>query len=819
MNTIRKDWNEHARALFHKKGFLYLDGGMGTMLQAAGLKGGEAPELWNLSHPEQVMDIHRKYLAAGCDIVTANTFGATRTHLGEQAAMCMQEGIAVAQKAVLEAGYGWVAADIGPLGRLLAPYGDMPFEEAIRQFHEAAAAALTAGADVLLIETMTDLLEIKAAVLGCKEAMAEKGQSVPLLCSVTFDDRGRLLTGADIPGTVAMLEGLRVDALGLNCGHEPKALMENIQALLSISHLPVFISPNASLPVVIHGVTTFPTSPEEFGADMQKIAELGVWGMGGCCGTTPAHIAALRQATSSMPLISPPSNAIEPIISGRSLSLSVGKRPLMIGERLNPTGKPLMKQALRENDLDFLLREAIAQGEAGADVLDVNVGMPEIDEPAMLQATVSAIQTVSGLPLQLDTANPSALEPALRSYCGKPLINSVSGKQKVMDAVFPLAAKYGGMIVALTLDDSGIPDTVEGRLTVARRIITEAEKYGIPKSELLFDALTMPISTNEQAAQITLETVERLTAELGVKTVLGVSNVSFGLPQRPLLTSAFTTMAIGKGLSAAILNPLDETVRTLWDAAVMISGRGEGFSGYLAQYAEKLPLSIGTEKSEKSASAEKQNSPSSQSPENPAIGAIIHGLSGDAGQETRLLLKQGMTPMEIIEKIIMPALTLVGEQYEKGTLFLPQLLQSASAAQSAFDTLRAQMPENSSPADRRIILATVQGDVHDIGKNIVKVLLQNYGFAVTDLGKDVSPLAVLKAVEDTGATVVGLSALMTTTVPAMIETVSELKKTHPQVRIMVGGAVLTPEFAEQIGADGYGRDAMASVRLAQEWLS
>ncbi len=798
---------------------LYLDGGMGTMLQGMGLGGGEAPEAWNLAHPDRVKSVHMAYLNAGCNIVTSNTFGATRAHLGNDAAPLMEAGVRIAAEAVKSAGHGFAAADLGPLGRLLAPYGDMPFCEAVVQFREAALAGLSAGAHLLLIETMTDLLEIKAAVLGAREAMEAAGKRVPLFASLTFDEKGRLLTGADIRGAAAMLRGLGVDAVGLNCGNAPKALYENVKTLLRWCALPVFVSPNASLPVVEDGKTTFPLSPEEFAQDMLEMVRLGAWGLGGCCGTTPAYLSALTAATHALrPLARngqegegiPASPAC--VVSGRSVSIALGEKPLLIGERLNPTGKPRMKQALRENDMDFLLREAIAQAEAGADALDVNVGLPEVDEPALLREVVCALQGVCDLPLQLDTADPAALEGALRVYAGKPLINSVCGKQKVMDAVFPLAKAYGGALVALTLDEKGIPETVEGRLDIARRIVAEAAKYGIDKGELLFDALTMTVSTNQEAAQITLETVRRLTRELGVKTVLGASNVSFGLPNRPLLTGAFTAMALSAGLSAAILNPMEPTVQALWQASLALTGQDAGFAGYLAAHGGEAALSARP-------SAVAPGDPAqAASPKEQAIQAIVRGLATDAASLAKRLLDSGMAPTAVIEETIMPALSGVGGQYEAGTLFLPQLLQSAGAAQAAFEVIRARLPEARAEAGKRIVLATVQGDVHDIGKNIVKVLLQNYGFAVTDLGKDVAPEAVLAAVRSTGATVVGLSALMTTTVPAMAATIALLKQEAPSVRVMVGGAVLTADYATTLRADGYGKDAMASVRLAQAWL-
>lgn len=803
------------------KRMVFMDGGMGTLLQQKGLQGGERPECWNIERPQEIIDIHCAYLAAGCDVVTANTFGATHEHLGEVAQTCMQAGVRLALQATQQCGRGWVAADMGSLGRLLSPYGDLPFEDAVQQFREAFTAGLHAGADLLLIETMTDLLEAKAAVLAAREAMEETGRKVPLFCSLTFDEKGRLLTGADIRGAAAMLCGLGVDAIGLNCGNAPAALYENARELLRWSEAPVFVSPNASLPVVVNGRTTFPTSPADFAQDMQEMARMGVWGLGGCCGTTPEHIEALTRATGHM---KPLPRHVEEccVISGRSKSIAMGARPLMIGERLNPTGKPRMKQALKENDIDFLLREAVAQADAGADVLDVNVGLPEVDEPRMLRQVIEAVQTVCELPLQIDTADVNALTAALRSYAGKPLINSVCGKQKVMDEVFPLAAQYGGTLVALLLDEQGIPETAEGRLTIARRIIAEAETYGIHKKELLFDALTMTVSTDEQAAQTTLETVRRLRVELGVKTVLGVSNVSFGLPQRPLLTAAFTAMAIGVGLNAAIMNPLDDVVRTLVDAAVAVSGRDTGFGHYLKAYAEAhVGMNVGKGERCNPAAADagdargEASAARQKKPEDACGEAIGKGLAKEAAKQAERLLAEGMNPLEVIERAVMPALGDVGDGYEAGRLFLPQLLQSAQAAQAAFEVIRARLPESSGQSGEKVILATVQGDVHDIGKNIVKVLLQNYGFQVIDLGKDVPPQAVVDAVHESGARIVGLSALMTTTVPAMEATIDLLRKEAPNVRTVVGGAVLTQEYAAQMGADGYGKDAMASVRFAQ----
>lgn len=803
----------------------YFDGGMGTLLQAMGLRGGERPERWNIEHPERIKDVHLSYLNAGADIVTANSFGATRAHLGEEAPELMRAAVRTARAAAIQAGHGFVAADMGSIGKLLVPYGDMPFEEALSQFKESFVCAIDEGADLILIETMTDLLEVKACTLAAKEAMEATGKKIPLFVSLTFDERGRLLTGADIKGTVAMLTGLRVDAIGLNCGHEPKALMDNVRSLLACCTVPVFIQPNASLPIVRDGQTIFPTSPAEFAQDMQEIARLGAWGLGGCCGTTPEHISQMVKATRDiMPAIREIPE--ECVISGRSSSLTLGVRPVIIGERLNPTGKPRMKQALKDGDMDYLLREAIAQIDAGADILDVNVGLPDINEPAMLEAAITAVQTVSELPLQIDTSDPAALECALRVYAGKPLINSVCGKQKIMDEVFPLAAKYGGAIVALTLDESGIPDTAQGRLAIAERIIAEAGKYGISKNELLFDTLTMTVATDPNAANTTLATLRALHHQYGVKTVLGVSNVSFGLPQRPLLTAAFISMAIEAGLDAAIMNPNDATAKALFDAACAIHGKDEAFSRYLSGYGDKeikVGITFGNQISLQAAktnavSHNHVDNTSSNASQSPFYTAIARGLSSDAAREASALLAAGADPLVLIESEIMPALSDVGDRYEKGSLFLPQLLQSATAAQAAFDIIRTAMPQGSQDDSRKVILATVKGDVHDIGKNIVKVLMQNYGFTVIDLGKDVDPQVVLDAARTHGAKLVGLSALMTTTVPAMEETIALIHDQLPSVRVIVGGAVLSADYAQKIGADGYGKDAMASVRLAEEFL-
>ena len=783
---------------------LYFDGGMGTLLQAKGLAGGERPETWNVTRPEVILGIHAAYLAAGCDVVTANTFGASAPHLGDRADDCLRAGLRLARQAVADAGRGLVAMDAGSLGRLVEPLGDLPYEEAIAIYRHMATIAVGEGADVLLAETMTDLREVKAAVLGYREALAETGARLPIVVSLSFDTNGRLLTGASVEAASAMLCGMGVDAVGMNCHSDPEALMPNLRRLLACCERPVLFMPNASLPVVKDGETIYPTTPERFAEGMAEAARLGANALGGCCGTTPEHIRLMVDATRD---IRPTERPIDGRLwlSGRGAALALDKAPVLIGERLNPTGKPRMKQALREGNIELLLREGLDQLAAGAHALDVNVGLPEIDETAMLPAVVQALQGVCDAPLQLDTADPEALASALRVYVGKPLINSVSGKQAVMDAVFPLVERYGGAVVALLLDEQGIPATVEGRLAIAERIIAEAAKHGVPKRELLFDALTLTVSTDPTAADVTLETVRRLTRELGVRTVLGVSNVSFGLPQRPLLTSAFLAMAVREGLSAAILNPLDALTLGAFDAACAVCGMDEGFARYIGAHAGAQT----TVTQSASAAAPTEATTSALQ------AAILKGLRHDAENATRALLADGREPLAIVEGEVMPALSEVGERFERGRFFLPQLLQSAAAAQSAFDVLRAAMPPREG-GGFKVALATVRGDVHDIGKNIVKVLLQNYGFDVLDLGRDAPPEKVLACVRETGATLVGLSALMTTTVPAMRETIALLRREAPGTRVIVGGAVLTEDYARQIGADAYGKDAMATVRYAKE---
>ncbi|MDD2955397.1 MAG: homocysteine S-methyltransferase family protein [Oscillospiraceae bacterium] len=784
-------WEEKGKRL------IFFDGGMGTMLQQAGLLAGEEPERWNLTNPEQVLEIHRGYREAGCDVLTANTFGANRLKM-ERAGFSVREvveaGVSLARKAAGERCA--VALDIGPTGRLLRPLGDLGFEEAYEIFYEMAKSGAAAGADCVIIETMNDAYECKAAVLAARAA----APGLPVFASVIFDSRGKLLTGADIPAVTALLEGLGVDALGVNCGFGPEQTLRLLPELLECVSIPLLLMPNAGLPHSVDGRTVFDLDPEGFAAAMEPIARSGVWYLGGCCGTTPEHLAALiRRCGACRPAAL--SDKGRTVVSSYGSSVLLGEKPVIIGERINPTGKKRLKQALRENDMDYLLREGLAQQESGAAVLDVNVGMPEIDEKAMMERVVQELQSVTELPLQIDSSDPAVLEAALRLYNGKAMVNSVNGKKESMEAVFPLIQKYGGVVVGLTLDENGIPETAQGRAYIAKKIVDTAAQYGVAKKDILIDALAMTVSTGQDNAGVALETIRRVKKELGVKTCLGVSNISFGLPRRDILNSVFYAMALESGLDAAILNPGAEAMMEVYRGYLALRGLDPGFEGYIGRFGGK----------------EEYRAPAAGAPEAGLGQMIRQGLREGAPAAARALAKT-REPLDIINGELIPALDAVGKGFERGEVFLPQLLMSAEAAKAAFEALREGMTGNSGPRGPKVLLATVKGDIHDIGKNIVKVLLQNYRYEVIDLGRDVAPEEVVAAALREDARLVGLSALMTTTVGSMEETIRALRKAAPDCRIMVGGAVLTEDYASQIGADRYVPDAMASVRYAGEIL-
>ena len=773
---------------------LFFDGAMGTELQKNGLKKGELPENLNTHSPEIVAKVHKSYLDAGCNIISTNTFGANSLKF-DNVNEIITKAVEITKNAIAESGKeAFVALDMGPLGKLLKPYGDLEFETAYDLYKEQVVAGANAGADLILIETMGDLYEIKAAVLAAKE-----NTDLPVLVSMIFDEKGILLTGADIKTAVITLEGLGVDGIGMNCGLGPDQMLELLKEMQKYSSTPIFVQPNAGLPVSINGVTTYNVTPEEFAQKQLEILKNGACALGGCCGTTPDHIKAMIDLCKNEPIEKINKKQITAVTS-YSKTVIFENKPIIIGERINPTGKKMLKEALRNNDMDYIYREGVTQVDAGADVLDVNVGLPEIDEPTMMQNAVLGLQSILNTPLQIDTSDAVAMEKALRIYNGKAMVNSVNGKEKVMEEVFPLVKKYGGVLVCLTLDENGIPETVDGRIAIAKRIIEKAEEYGITKENLVFDPLCMTVSTNKDNAKITLECIQKLTNDLGVKTVLGVSNVSFGLPNRELLNSAFFTLAMGQGLSAGIINPKSDAMMNAYYSFCALSGLDENFEQYIANVTDTKTEIKTTDVDLKT--------------------AVIKGLKSQAKELTKQELKT-KTPIEIIDGILVPALNEVGKGFEENTIFLPSLLMSAETAGASFEIIKEYITDSGEKTEEKgkILIATVEGDIHDIGKNIVKVLLQNYGFSVIDMGKDITPEAIVEKAEKENIKLVGLSALMTTTVPSMEKTIRLLKERNPQIAVMVGGAVLTEDYAKTIGADFYGKDAMASVRIAENFFT
>jgi len=779
---------------------IYMDGGMGTLLQAAGLAPGEQPEHWNLSHPEAVRSIHRAYLEAGSRIITTNTFGANALHYSDdELAKIIPAAVQNVRTAMQQAGVSdaYVALDIGPSGKLLRPYGDLDFEDAVSLFAKTVRLGAQAGADLILIETFNDCAETKAALLAAKENC-----TLPVFVSNAYGADGKLLTGASPEAMVAMLEGMGADAIGANCSLGPAQLASVATRLLDAASVPVLLMPNAGLPRAdAAGNTVYDIDAEQFAAIMAELVTLGVRLPGGCCGTTPAHIAktvALTQNVKPAPI----QKKNDTVVSSYTHAVNFSDAPLLIGERINPTGKKRFKQALIEGDMSYVLDQGLAQAEQGVHLLDVNVGIPEIDEPSLLCRTVCELQAVTDLPLQIDTADPVAMERALRRYAGKAMINSVSGKRESIQTIFPLVKKYGGVVVALTLDEDGIPDSADGRVAIAKRILQAAAKYGIDKKDIVFDTLTMTVSTNPEAAAQTLGALREIRESLGCHTVLGISNVSFGLPEREVLTSHFFTLAMQNGLSAAIMNPGSAAMRNAYLAYRALFGMDVACADYIARVTP-----VGASGAVQTAVA-KDVLP-------PLQGAILKGLVEAAARETDALLTV-RDPMDIINGEIIPALDLVGARFDAKELYLPQLLLSAEAAKAAFERIKAQsVKAESNEAQIPFVLATVEGDIHDIGKNIVKLLLENYNFRVIDLGRNVPAQQVLEAVEAHNAPLCGLSALMTTTVPAMERTIALLHEQAPDCRVVVGGAVLTAEYAAQIHADYYAKDAMETVRYAE----
>lgn len=777
------------------KEWIYFDGGLGTMLQERGLQGGEYPETWNLTHPEELIAIHKAYLEAGCHVINANTFGANGLKF-DNVEEIITAGIQLAKEAKKQAGRmdAYVALDIGPTGKLLEPMGDLPFEKAVSYFAQMVKAGVKAGADLILIETMSDTYEAKAAVLAAKE-----NSSLPVIVTMIFDENQRLLTGGSVESAVAMLEGLRVDALGINCGLGPKQMLPVVKRIREVSSLPIIVNPNAGLPVQVNGKTVYDLKADDFAQAMVKMAQIGVQGLGGCCGTTPEYIQKMIEAIKDIPC-KPNTMKEQTWVTSYASAVQIGKKAVVIGERINPTGKKRFQQALRNKEFDYILSQALEQEEAGAQILDVNVGLPDIDEADMMKETVVRLQNVCALPLQIDTGNLEALENALRLYNGKPMVNSVNGKLDSMESVFPLIQKYGAVVVGLCLDESGIPSTSKERLVIAQKIVKKAQEYGIQKKDIVIDGLAMTISSQSDGALVTLDTLQKVKKELNVSTILGVSNISFGLPQREIINSYFLSMALQSGLSCAMINPNNEMMKKAFDASMALMNQDAQCMHYISSYSKQVE--------------EKK----SENPEISLSFAIQKGIQ-DRVKEITTSLLETKEPLGIIDEELIPALDLVGKGFEQGTVFLPQLLMSAEAAKASFEVLKEKMAQNQSLSKGKIILATVQGDIHDIGKNIVKVLLENYGYEVLDLGKDVAPEVIVKTAISEEVKLVGLSALMTTTVKSMEKTIELLHKEKPDTFVVVGGAVLNQEYADQIHADHYAKDAMATVRYAEQILN
>ncbi len=768
------------------------DGALGTELQKRGLKPGEHPEEWNISRKDDIIEIHKSYINAGADVINANTFGVNRLNFPHRVEEIISAAFENAKKAREESKKEcYIALDIGSLGKLLKPAGEISFEEAVDIFKEVVVSGTKNGADLILIETMTDSLETKAAVIAAKE-----NSDLPVLVSNAYDSSQRLLSGTDAKTMVAVLEGLNVDAIGINCSLGPKQMKPIVEEICKYSSTPVFVCPNAGLPREENGKTVFDVDENEFAQIQKEFALLGVHGLGGCCGTTPKYIEKLCEIKNTIKPL-PVTKKDFTVVTSYSKSVYFSSEPILIGERINPTGKPKFKQALRENNIGYILNEATGQKDKKVHILDVNVGLPEIDEKEMMIKAIQAIQAVVDLPLQIDTSDFDAMEKAMRIYNGKPMINSVNGKDEVMEKVFPLVKKYGGVVVGLTLDENGIPETAEGRIKIAEKIYKTAEKYGIDKKDIVIDPLALTISSDKNSAKTTLEAVRRIKEDLGGNTILGVSNISFGLPCRDNINATFFTLAMQNGLSSAIINPYSEKMMESFYSFLALGNFEKGCEDYI----EFASVTTDTQKV------------SVQEIEDLKT-AIEKGLEEKASSIAEKLIKE-KTALEIINEEIVPALDNVGADFEKKTIFLPQLLMSANAAKSAFDVIKKSMQGEKQTSKGKIILATVKGDIHDIGKNIVKVILENYSFDVIDLGKDVSPETIVQKAIEEDVKLVGLSALMTTTVPAMKETIRLLNKEKPDCKTVVGGAVLTEEYAKMIGADKYAKDAMETVRYAE----
>lgn len=779
------------------KKFVILDGGMGTMLQAAGMPMGATPEVWNITHFDEVVKIQKSYIDAGSNVIYTNTFGANRLKL-ERCGHSVSEIVGAAVAVAREAAKGTdarVALDIGPIGQMLAPLGTLSFDEAYDIFREIVVAGKAAGADLAVVETMSDLNETKAAVLAVKE-----NSDMPVWATMTFEESGRTFVGTTVSAMALTLEGLGADAIGFNCSLGPKALMPMVEELSKWTSLPIILKPNAGLPDPATGA--YDMTPEEFASEMVTASELGVSIIGGCCGTNPDFIAALAKTFEGRTPVERCGKTLEGVCSGTCTAILDGVR--VIGERINPTGKKRFQQALRENDMDYIMQRAIEQQDAGAQILDVNVGLPGIDEPMMMKQVVLALQTVTDLPLQIDSSDPAAIEAGLRYTCGKAIVNSVNGEAEVMDKILPLCKKYGAAVVGLAMDKGGIPQTAEKRIEIAERILNKALSCGIDRRDVYIDCLTLTVSAQQEQAAETLRALRYVSKELGLHTVLGVSNISFGLPEREHVTVNFLTQAMSNGLDLPIINPNQKAIMDAVSAFRVLSGEDKNCEKYIERF-------VNAEKTEPAASAQ----PSGMNLET----AIAKGLKEETAAQTTKAL-ESMSELEVINRLLIPALDKVGERYEKQQIFLPQLINSANAACEGFEIIKKRIAKNGgdSVSKGKIILATVQGDIHDIGKNIVKVVLENYGYNVIDLGRDVAPEAVVEAAIKENVYLIGLSALMTTTVSSMAKTIKALRDSGHDCKVMVGGAVLTPDYAEEIGADFYSKDAKQSADIARKVL-
>ena len=774
-----------------KKKRLYFDGGTGTVLQKSGLLPGEAPEIMNRRDSEAVKKLHLEYIAAGADIIKTNTFGINSLKCGSvEDELALALGIA--KEAVAESGKEvYVAFDVGPSGRMLKPFGDLGFEEAVEIFATNVRCAEKLGADLILIETFSDISELKAAVLAAKE-----NSSLPIFVTCAFGADGKLLTGADPLAVIAMLEGLGVSAVGMNCSVGPDKMRESLSEFIKYSSLPVIVNPNAGLPTVFNGESVYEMSAEEFSDSVAELCDLGATVIGGCCGTTPEYIELLVKKTKNKPYCLPCDKRFT-VTSSYTHGVIIGEEPRIVGERLNPTGKPKLREALQNYDVSYVLNIALEEEKCGAHVLDVNVGVAGIDEVEVLCKILPEIQSVTDLPLQIDTGLPEAMERALRVYSGKPLINSVNGSEESLSRILPLARKYGGVVIALTMDDEGIPETADGRVAIAERIAAEAQKYGIKDSDLIFDPLVLTVASGADNANVTLEAMKRIKA-MGYKCSLGVSNVSFGLPDRDKLNAAFYTAALFFGLDLAIINPSSEAMMSAYRTYMALSGKDKGCFEYVSYVSETI--------------REREILPQINADDLTLHRAIELGLKTDAARIAGELLCS-TDPLDVINSEIIPALDKVGADFENKRIYLPGLLMSAEAANAAFSVIRADVAPGKN-GDNKLILATVKGDIHDIGKNIVKLIFESHGYTVIDLGRDVDQQDILSAVEKNPDAILGLSALMTTTLSAMEDSIALVKQKHPNTKIMVGGAVLTESYAKKIGADFYAPDALSAVRWA-----